>query len=109
MMMPGVILMASINLKDAFKSVKDAFDGIQSTALTIVIALIVVGSVMGAVTTGAIPLPTAFNAVLTALVTTISGWFTTGSAVVTTVVALIVVVVLIVLFRNGKDSSGSIA
>jgi len=92
-----------VDIKTAFNTVKEAFDGITAIGKTAVIGLIVLGTLIGAVTTGSITLPTAFNTVLAAFATTMSAWFTSGVGVVTTIIALVVVVVLVKLFKKGKD------
>lgn len=109
-MLVGWFIMG-IDIKKAFKTVSDALKGIQGVALIAVIGVIVIGSIIGAVTDGSISLPTNFNTTLSGFDETMSGWFTSGTAVITTIVALIVVVVLIALFssKKGKGGSGDMA
>ena len=96
-----------LDIKGAFKETENAVQGIVNIGFVALLGIILLGSVINAVTSGSITLPTGFNTVLNNQDTTMSGYFTTGLTVVTTIVSLIVVVVLIKLFK-GKDK-GSMA
>ena len=93
---------SKMNISGAFKETEKAISGIVAVGFVALIGLILLGSVLNAVTSGSITLPTGFNSVLNAQDTTMSGYFTTGLTVVGTIVGLVVVVVLIKLFRGGK-------
>jgi len=100
--------MAKMNISSAFKETEKGIQGIVNVGFAALIGLILLGSILSAVTSGAITLPTAFNTVLNAQDATMSAYFTTGLTVVGTIVGLIVVVVLIKLFRGG-DKNGAMA
>lgn len=101
----------AIDIKKALKTVNEAIVGLGAVGQSVIMALIVLGVMIAAVTSGNITLSSGMNTQLNTMDTTASGWFSTGIGAVTTVAALIVVVVLLVLFRqNGskrKKNSGS--
>jgi len=95
-----------IDIKKAFKSVTEAVEGIVAVAFAATLGVILVGTLIFAVTGGQINLPTAFNAVLNGFDATMSAWFSSTIAIVATIVALVVVVVLVVLFGYKKYMGG---
>ena len=102
--------MAKIDLKKAFKTATEALDGVTNVGVYLAMAVIVVGSIIYAVTGGSITLSSGFNTVLNSLDTLISGWFTTLGSTVGTIVALVIVGVIAVLFGmkmlGGKGKKG---
>lgn len=89
-----------IDIKKALKTTTEATAGAVQLGAMLMLGVIVLGSIAYAVTGGNISIASAFNVVLTSLVTTTSGFFTTLGSTGTTIFALVVVVILFALFGS---------
>lgn len=92
--------MAMIDFKGAMKTLIEAVQLTLTFMVLLVIAVIIGGVLIYAVTGGSINVSTGFNAVLNSFDSTTSAWFTTIAVAGTTAVALIIVVFLIKLFKK---------
>lgn len=99
--------MASIDLMKGMKTLITAVGLILSFMILIVVAVLVGGVLINAVTGGSITVSSGFNTVLNSLDTTTSAWFTTLATAGTTAVGLVIVVFLVVLFRKYIKSGNS--
>ena len=102
--------MAKIDIKAGMKTLIEAVQMVLTFMVLLVIAVIIGGAILNAVTGGSITLSSGFNTVLNGLDTSTSAWFTTLATAGTTAVALVIVVFLVQLFRKyvgfGKGGRG---
>lgn len=89
-----------IDIQKGMKTLITSVGLTLSFMILVVVAVIVGGVLINAVTGGDITVSSGFNTVLNSLDSTTSAWFTTLATAGTTAVGLVIVVFLVVLFRR---------